>query len=123
MARRQRSHKSTPLHLGSMWSVDQVFLVRRGERIEVISSMVNDKGSLRNLSFIAPTTDPIKAVRYAAQHVAGQGNVSGARQARLRWAREQVVTEHSALIRDYELEDEYLDAFEETLAAIRDQQR
>ena len=41
----------------------------------------------------------------------------------MRWAREQAVTEQDALIRDHDLEDEFLDEFEETLAAVRDQQR
>ena len=106
-----------------MWHVDQIFLARRGQRIEVISSLVDDRGGLRNLSLVAPTDDPREAVRLAAKFVAGKGNVHSARQARLRWARQQVVTEQDELIRDYELEDEYLDAFEETLGAVRDQLR
>lgn len=106
-----------------MWRVDQIFLARRGQRIEVISCLVNDRGGLRNLAHVAPTADPRQAVRHAARHVAGQGNVGSARQARLRWAREQLVTEQDELIRDYELEDEYLDEFEETLSAVRDQMR
>lgn len=112
-----------PIRATSMWRVDQVFLARRGQRIEVISSLVNDQGGLRNLSHVAPTSDPRRAVRYAARHVAGLGNVFSARQARLRWAREQLVTEQDELIRDRELEDEYLDEFEETLSAVRDQLR
>ena len=106
-----------------MWRVDQIFLARRGQRIEVISSLVNDRGGLRNLSLVAPTADPREAVRHAARFIAGQGNVSGARQARVRWAREQATTEQDALIRAHDLEDEFLDEFEETLAAVRDQQR
>lgn len=120
--RTPRPHRE-PIRATSMWRVDQIFLARHGQRLEVISSLVNDRGELRNLSHIAPTSDPIEAVRYAAKHVAGLGNVYSARQARLRWAREQVVTEQDALIRDYQLEDEYLDAFDETLAAVRDQMR
>lgn len=62
-------------------------------------------------------------MRHAARFVAGKGNVHSARQARVRWAREQVATLQDELIRDHDLEDEYLDAFEETLAAVRDQLR
>jgi hypothetical protein len=62
-------------------------------------------------------------VRHAAHFIAGKGNVSSARQARVRWARQQIVTEQDELIRDRLLEDEFLDEFEETLAAVRDQQR
>ncbi len=106
-----------------MWRVDQVFLARRGQRIEVISSLVNDRGGLRNLSYVAPTDDPREAVRYAARHVAGLGNVSSAQNARVRWAREQLVSLQDELIRDRDLEDEFLDQFGETLAAVRDQLR
>jgi hypothetical protein len=106
-----------------MWRVDQVFLARKGVRVEVTSSLVNDQGGLRNLSVTAPTDDPLEAVRHAARFIAGKGNVSGARQARVRWTREQATTEQDALIRDRQLEDEFLDEFEETLAAVRDQQR
>ncbi len=84
---------------------------------------MNDRGGLRNLSLVAPTTDPRDAVRQAARFVAGKGNVYSARQARVRWAREQMATLQDELIRDRDLEDEYLDAFEETLAAVRDQMR
>lgn len=121
--KRRFSRGHRPLYMGSLWRVDQIFLTRRGQRIEVISSLVNDRGELRNLSHVAPSGDPVEAVRYAARHVAGSGNVSGATQARLRWARAQVLSEQDDLIRDHELEDEYLDAFDETLAEIRDAQR
>lgn len=126
MARRPRAGgkpQNEPIRATSMWRVDQIFLARRGGRIEVISSLVNDRGGLRNLSLVAPTSDPRAAVRHAARHVAGKGNVSSARQARLRWAREQIVTEQDELIRDHDLEEEFLDEFEETLAAVRDQLR
>ncbi len=112
-----------PIRATSMWRVDQVFLARKGMRVEVTSSLVNDQGGLRNLSVTAPTDDPLEAVRHAARFIAGKGNVSGARQARVRWTREQATTEQDALIRDRQLEDEFLDEFEETLAAVRDQQR
>ena len=112
-----------PIRATSMWRVDQIFLARRGQRIEVISSLVNDRGGLRNLSLVAPTDDPGEAVRHAARYVAGQGNVSSARNARVRWAREQMATVQDELIRDRALEDEFLDQFEETLAAVRDQLR
>ncbi|GAA5435298.1 hypothetical protein M8445_00530 [Deinococcus aquaticus] len=112
-----------PIRATSMWRVDQVFLARHGVRVEVTCSLVNDQGGLRNLSVTAPTDDPHAAVRHAARFIAGRGNVSSARQARVRWTREQATTEQDALIRDRALEDEFLDAFEETLAAVRDQQR
>ncbi len=120
-----RRHPRTlvPLRAASMWRVDQVFLARRGQRIEVICSLVSDHGGLRNLSVTAPTDDPAQAVRHAAHFIAGKGNVSSARQARVRWARQQIVTEQDELIRDRLLEDEFLDEFEDTLAAVRDQQR
>lgn len=120
--RRPRPHHE-PIRATSMWYVDQIFLFRRGQRIEVVSSLVNDDGGLRNLSLVAPTSDPREAVRLAAQFVAGKGNVYSARDARLRWAKAQMVTEQENLVRDYQLEDEYLDAFEETLAQVRDQMR
>ena len=123
MARRSTRPPHEPIRATSMWRVDQVFLSRRGLRVEVTCSLMNDRGGLRNLSVTAPTEDPTRAVRHAARFIAGQGNVSGARQARVRWAREQAVTEQDALIRDHDLEDEFLDEFEETLAAVRDQQR
>ncbi|GGM01606.1 hypothetical protein [Deinococcus aerophilus] len=123
MARRARRPAPDPIRATSMWRVDQVFLARRGMRVEVTSSLVNDQGGLRNLTVTAPTDDPHEAVRHAARYIAGKGNVSGARQARVRWTREQATTEQDALIRDRALEDEFLDEFEETLAAVRDQQR
>ena len=67
--------------------------------------------------------DPGEAVRHAARYVAGQGNVSSARNARVRWAREQLTTLQDELIRDTELEDTFQDEFEETLAAVRDRLR
>lgn len=106
-----------------MWRVDQVFLSRKGQRIEVICSLVNDRGGLRNLSVTAPTHDPFQAVRHAARFIAGKGNVGSARNARVRWIKAQATTEQDELIRDHDLEDEFLDEFEETLAAVRDQQR
>lgn len=121
--RRPVRSASEPIRATSMWRVDQVFLARRGMRVEVTSSLVNDQGGLRNLSITAPTDDPLEAVRHAARFIAGKGNVSGARQARVRWTREQATTEQDALVRDRQLEDEFLDEFEETLAAVRDQQR
>ncbi|AIZ44346.1 hypothetical protein QR90_03360 [Deinococcus radiopugnans] len=121
--RRPVRSAAEPIRATSMWRVDQVFLARKGMRVEVTSSLVNDHGGLRNLSVTAPTDDPLEAVRHAARFIAGKGNVSGARQARVRWTREQATTEQDALIRDRLLEDEFLDEFEETLAAVRDQQR
>jgi hypothetical protein len=112
-----------PIRATSMWRVDQVFLTRRGMRIEVICSLVNDRGGLRNLSVVAPTEDPGDAVRHAARFIAGKGNVSGARQARVRWAREQTTTLQDELIRDQALEDAFQDAFEDTLAEVRDRMR
>lgn len=106
-----------------MWRVDQVFLSRRGMRIEVTCSLVNDRGGLRNLGLVAPTEDPAEALRHAARFVAGKGNVSTARQARVRWTREQAVTLQDELIRDRALEDEFEDAFEETLQEVRDRMR
>ncbi|ACO46688.1 hypothetical protein DEDE109153_16050 [Deinococcus deserti] len=123
MARRRPVRAPEPLRATSMWRVDQVFLTRRGVRVEVTCSMVNDQGGLRNLSVTAPTDDPVQAVRHAARFIAGRGNVSSARQARVRWAREQTTTLQDELIRDRQLEDEFLDEFEETLSAVRDQQR
>ena len=127
MARRPSRSRSPvthePIRATSMWRVDQVFLARRGQRVEVICSLVNDRGDLRNLSLVAPTGEPREAVRHAARFVAGKGNVYSARQARVRWAREHVVTLQDELIRDQELEDDFLDEFEETLAAVRDQMR
>lgn len=126
MARRpQKTQKFTaePLRATSMWRVDQVFLNRKGVRVEVICSLVNDRGGLRNLAITAPTSDPYQAVRHAARFIAGKGNVHSARNARVRWTRQQLTTEQDELIRDLELEDEFLDEFEETLAAVRDQQR
>lgn len=106
-----------------MWRVDQIFLARSGVRTEVTASLVNDRGGLRNLSVVVPTEDPVGAVRHAARFVAGKGNVSGARNARVRWTREQAATEQDELVRDRLLEDEFLDAFEETLQEIRDRMR
>ncbi|MFC4426104.1 hypothetical protein [Deinococcus navajonensis] len=124
MARRRAgAHAPEPLRATSMWRVDQVFLTRRGVRVEVVCSLVNDRGGLRNLTVTAPTENPVEAVRHAARFIAGRGNVSSARQARVRWAREQSTTAQDALIRDRLLEDEFLDEFEETLSAVRDQQR
>lgn len=124
MARRRPSARAPePLRATSMWRVDQVFLTRRGVRVEVTCSMVNDQGGLRNLAVTAPTDDPVQAVRHAARFIAGRGNVSSARQARVRWAREQTTTLQDELVRDHQLEDEFLDEFEETLSAVRDQQR
>lgn len=126
MARRSpRTARSTPepIRATSMWRVDQVFLKQSGVRIEVITSLVNDREGLRNLSMVASTEDVVLAVRQAARFVAGRGNVSGARNARVRWAREQATTPQDNLVRDLRLEDEFLDAFEETLQEIRDQMR
>ncbi|BDP42244.1 hypothetical protein DAETH_22130 [Deinococcus aetherius] len=124
MARRRAPRAAPePIRATSMWRVDQVFLSRRGVRVEVICSLVNDRGGLRNLSVVAPTDDPHEAVRHAARFVAGKGNVSSARQARVRWAREQTTTLQDELIRDEALEDEFQDAFEDTLAEVRDRMR
>ena len=49
--------------------------------------------------------------------------MSSARNARVRWAREQAATAQDNLVRDLALEDEFLDAFEETLQEIRDRMR
>ncbi|WP_102126190.1 hypothetical protein [Deinococcus planocerae] len=124
MARRRPPRAAPePIRATSMWRVDQVFLARRGQRVEVICSLVNDRGGLRNLSVVAPTDDPREAVRHAARFVAGKGNVSSARQARVRWAREQTTTLQDELIRDVALEDDFQDAFEDTLAEVRDRMR
>ncbi|MFC4455768.1 hypothetical protein [Deinococcus sonorensis] len=121
--RRTTSSDAAPIRATSMWRVDQVFLSRSGIRTEVTASLVNDQGGLRNLAVVAPTEDPREAVRHAARFVAGKGNVSSARNARVRWAREQAATEQDNLVRDFQLEDEFLDAFEETLQEIRDRMR
>ncbi|KEF33679.1 MULTISPECIES: hypothetical protein [Deinococcus] len=112
-----------PIRATSMWRVDQVFLARRGGRIEVTCSLVNDRGGLRNLRTVAPTDDPEDALRHAARFVAGQGNVRTARQVRVRWTREQTTTLQDELIRDQLLEDVFDDAFEETLQEVRDRMR
>lgn len=106
-----------------MWRVDQVFLARRGQRIEVTCSLVNDRGGLRNLRVVAPTADPGEALRHAARYVAGKGNVSGARRVRVRWAREQSTTLQDELIRAPQLEEDFQDAFEDTLQEVRDRMR
>ncbi|WP_189087662.1 hypothetical protein [Deinococcus ruber] len=125
MARRPPRTRSEPepIRATAMWRVDQVFLARSGVRTEVTASLVNDRGGLRNLSVVAPTEDPAEAVRHAARFVAGKGNVSSARNARVRWTREQAASEQDQLVRDFTLEDEFLDAFEETLQEIRDRMR
>lgn len=123
MPRRRPAPHYHPIRATSMWRVDQVFLSRKGQRIEVISSLVNDDGGLRNIVSMAPTEQPLEAVRFAARYVAGLGNVYEARNARVRWARAQTTTAQDELIRDYDLEDEYLDSFSETLDLIRDQMR
>lgn len=87
------------------------------------ASLVNDDGGLRNLSVLAPTPDPRAAVEHAAQYVAGKGNVYRAYGARIRWSREQAVNDQNQLVRDLELEQAFLDAFEDTLAEVRDQMR
>lgn len=122
MARRL-PRPAPPIRATSMWRVDQVFLRRVGGRIEVTASLVNDRGGLRNLSVVAPTQEPLEAVRHAARAVAGRGNVSRAWGARVRWAREQAVNEQQALTRDRQLEAAYQEAFEETLDEIRDRMR
>lgn len=101
-----------------MWRVDQVFLSRKGQRLEVVCSLVNDAGGLRNLSTVAPTTDPAKAVRFAAAWVAGQGNVASANRMRLRWSQRQMHTEQENLRSDEELEMEFIDAFLEARSAV-----
>lgn len=129
MARRRSNGRAgtravpEPLRATSMWRVDQVFLARKGQRVEVVCSLVNDRSGLRNLSVIAPTEDPREAVRHAARFIAGKGNVSTARNARVRWTREQSTTLQDELIRDEQLEDDFQDEFEEMLAAVRDQMR
>ncbi|MFB9994399.1 hypothetical protein ACFFLM_20785 [Deinococcus oregonensis] len=129
MARRRPSARDggravpEPIRATSMWRVDQVFLTRKGQRVEVICSLVNDRSGLRNLSVIAPTEDPREAVRHAARFIAGKGNVSTARNARVRWTREQSTSLQDELIRDEQLEDDFQDEFEEMLAAVRDQMR
>ncbi|MFC6616870.1 hypothetical protein [Deinococcus radiophilus] len=110
----------TPLRATAMWRVDQVFLARKGQRLEVTCSLVNDQGDLRNLSVVAPTSDPVAAVRHAAAFVAARGNVYSAEQARLRWTHAQMHTEQDALERDYALEDEFFDAFEEVRLEVLD---
>lgn len=124
MARRRPPRAAPePIRATSMWRVDQVFLARHGQRIEVTCSLVNDRGGLRNLSVVAPTDDPPEALRHAARFIAGKGNVSSARQARVRWAREQTTTLQDELIRDRALEDDFQDAFEDTLQEVRDRMR
>ncbi|WP_168733625.1 hypothetical protein [Deinococcus sp. Arct2-2] len=125
MARRRQAARAAPepIRATSMWRVDQVFLTRKGQRVEVICSLVNDRSGLRNLSVIAPTEDPREAVRHAARFIAGKGNVSSARNARVRWTREQSTTLQDELIRDEQLEDDFQDEFEDMLAAVRDQMR
>jgi hypothetical protein len=125
VARRRPNARAVPepIRATSMWRVDQVFLARKGQRVEVICSLVNDRSGLRNLSVIAPTEDPREAVRHAARFIAGKGNVSTARNARVRWTREQSTSLQDELIRDEELEDDFQDEFEEMLAAVRDQMR
>lgn len=112
--------KPSPIRATSMWRVDQIFLARKGTRLEITASLVNDNGGLRNLSYLAPTDDPVKAVRLAGAYVAGKGNVYSAAQARLRWAHQQLHTEQDALVRDEDLEDEFFDAFEEVRIAVLD---
>nr|WP_110887474.1 hypothetical protein [Deinococcus yavapaiensis] len=120
----RRQHRpATPLRATSMWRVDQVFLTYKGGRVEVVASLVNDDGGLRNLSVIAPTKDPKEAVEHAARFIAGKGNVYRAWGARIRWAKQQASTEQDALIRDLHLEEAFLEAFEETLDEVRDRMR
>ena len=122
--RRRGSARPEPLRASAMWRVDQVFLAHVGGRVEVTASLVNERGGdIRNLSVTVPTADPREAVEAAARFVAGKGNVSGARGARVRWARAQAASEQENLVRDHELEDAFEDAFLETLQEIRDQMR
>lgn len=120
---RRSARPVTPLRATSMWRVDQVFLTFKGGRVEVIASLVNDDGGLRNLSVIAPTSDPKEAVEHAARFIAGKGNVYRAWGARIRWAKSQASTEQDALVRDLQLEEAFLDVFEETLDEVRDRMR
>lgn len=117
-ATRQPDHR--PIRATVMWRVDQVFLARKGQRLQVTCSMVNDAGDLRNLAVVAPTSDSVRAVRHAAEHVAARGNVYSAAGARLRWTHAQMHTEQDALERDLTLEDEFQDAFEEVRREIID---
>lgn len=112
-----------PLRATSMWRVDQIFLSHKGTRIEVVASLVNDDGGLRNLAIVAPTNDPVAAIEHAARFVAGKGNVSGAWNARVRWAKSQAVNGQQELVRDLTLEEAFQDAFQETLDEIRARMR
>lgn len=122
MARKYR-RSSEPIRATSMWRVDQVFLSRHGQRLQVVCSLVNDREGLRNLSIVAPTSDPITAIRHAARFVADKGNVARPNWVRVRWAQDQLTTEQQELIRDTELEEEFFDAFEETLQEVHDRLR
>ena len=122
MNRKKHRHDPRPIRATSMWRVDQVFLNLSGQRIEVTCSMVNDDGGLRNEKTIAPTRDPLEAVAFAARYVAGKGNVYRAYGARVRWTK-VMATDNIDLVRDLALEDAFLEAFEETLAEVRDRMR
>nr|WP_221276916.1 hypothetical protein [Deinobacterium chartae] len=106
-----------------MWRVDQVFLSYSGSRIRVVASLVSDHQGLRNVEVIAPTEDPLEAVRFAARFVASPGNVHRAWGARVRWARARAENAQEDLARDRALEAAFVDAFEDTLDQIRDQLR
>ena len=112
-----------PIRATAMWRVDQIFLQYSGNRIEVLLSLVNDTGDLRNTRVVAPTADPAEAVRFAARFIGGQGNVSRGYGVRIRWTRAQAETEQNALLRDRALEDIFVEGLDESLDAIRDQMR
>ncbi len=112
-----------PIRATAMWRVDQIFLQYSGNRIEVLLSLVNDQGDLRNTRVVAPTDDPAEAVRFAARFIGGQGNVSRGYGVRIRWTRAQAKTEQYALVRDRALEDIFVEGLDESLDAIRDQMR
>ncbi|WP_034344875.1 hypothetical protein [Deinococcus misasensis] len=122
MARRKYRQETRPIRATSMWRVDQVFLNLSGQRIEVTCSLVNDDGGLRNDMTIAPTRDPREAVEFAARYIAGKGNVYRAYGARVRWTK-LLATDDIDLVRDRVLEEAFLDAFEDTLAEVRDRMR
>jgi hypothetical protein len=78
-------------------ALEQLFVARRGGRIELRLVLVDPADGRTRTTLLAPTADPAEAVRWLGRHLAREGGVHDFRRLRVRIERAGALVDDRAL--------------------------
>ena len=81
-------------------ALEQLFVARRGGRIELRLVLVDPADGRTRGTLLAPTADPAEAVRWLGRHLAREGGIHDFRRLRVRVERGGTLVDDPALAAD-----------------------